>query len=195
MHKLPQSKGQAFGQVRKRLLAWGVGALVSALAFGALAHVACSNPAVPVYAGVPVNFNFAGVLPLWSENYTISWGDGTVQTGNSFANCGYYCYFGYTHSVDAQHIYSTPATAVRISVRVQSGESCSSNAFDVLPPLPPLPLLLPPLPLLPPSALAPPEPPLGWKLTYGPQSSVSSQLEPQLTRLAEAAAPAKSAIP
>jgi hypothetical protein len=135
MNTSPQS---TLGQFRTRLLAFGLGILLSTPTVSALAVVTCAHITGPVYENHPLvlhsfwgNPTFTGIVasnrdsnPV-AESYTISWGDGTVSTGRSSA-------IGSLHLASGGHTYSAAMSGVSISVQFDTGESCSSNAFDVL---------------------------------------------------------------
>jgi len=139
----------ALGMLRKCLLVLGFGVLGWTLALSAAAGVVCHGPAGPIYVVSQASITFGGELPLQGEHFTISWGDGNVETGYSFddfdysewpqpgLNAGPYTPAFYLHFIGVQHTYFAAASGITVSVQFESGESCTSNPFDVLPRPPP----------------------------------------------------------
>jgi len=130
MSFLPRST--AFGRFRANLLAFAFGVL-SALAGSALADVSCFLPGGPYEAGVPVQVSASTRdESSWPAPYTILWGDGATTSGTASSRqappSGEYFY---QHDVSASHVYSAAAGGISIVVLL-NGESCNTQAFDVL---------------------------------------------------------------
>ena len=144
MNFLPQSK--ALGRIPARLLAFAFGVFVSMLAGSALADVQCFLTGGPYEAGVPVQVRASNTAESW-DPYTILWGDGTTTSGiaPSVGNPVYGGEFFYRHEVSVSHVYSAAESGISVAV-VLNGESCNTQAFDVLagstPPASPLPKLM-----------------------------------------------------
>ena len=141
MNILPKSM-KAFGHVRRCLLTFGFGVLISAVTVSASAVVNCVHMNGPFYTNHPLLFPgvLGGVLRYTTgvvgssldnnpgvEAYTISWGDGTVSTGSAKAFNGQYLHFAL-----GGHTYSAAMSGISISLQFDTGEGCNSNTFDVL---------------------------------------------------------------
>jgi len=115
-----------------------LGIFVSLFAGNAIA-VFCNHVAGPLVVGayehVSVGNNADGRAV--DEPYTIDWGDGTTTTGIAHP-IKFFRTRPYVHWVFGTHTYSAPLTGVSIGLEL-NGQSCNTNAFDVVAPPPPPP--------------------------------------------------------